>query len=86
MTSFSPVRISFHPFLFHWQQRSFCLVVVVFLVLVFVFWRGCVVFWVVGALFFVSFPFASLYALALSLTGAQRTDSSSASKKKHMVM
>ena len=33
--------------------------------------------------FFVSYvAFASLHALALSLTGAQRTDSSSASKKK----
>ena len=37
--------------------------------------------------FFVSFvAFASLHALALSLTGAQRTDSSSASKKKESTL
>ena len=33
----------------------------------------------------VLFPFAPLHALALSLTGAQRTDSSFASKKKRLV-
>ena len=44
---------------------------------------GCGVSWRGGLFgFFVSFvAFASLHVLALSLTGAQRTDSSSASKK-----
>ena len=60
-------------------------------VVVVVFWFGfcvwclfglCVCFPVFGCLVCFLFPFASLHALALSLTGAQRTDSSSASKKK----
>ena len=80
-------HISSHPFhLFHSLQRAllgcgvsgvFCFVLLfclVFSVGLFV----CLP--VFGFLFL--FPFASLHALALSLTGAQRTDSSSASKKK----
>ena len=43
---------------------------------------GCCLGLVCSRFFCFLFPFASLHALALSLTGAQRTDSSSASKKK----
>ena len=54
--------------------------------MVVVFWL-CWVFWLVfwfllGLAWFPCFAFAALHAFALSLTGAQRTDSSPASKKK----
>ena len=81
-----PVRISFHPFhLFHFQQRIFLLGCGVSGVCCFSFLvclGRCLGLVCSRFLFCFLFPFASLHALALSLTGAQRTDSSSASKKK----
>ena len=64
--------------------KGFCLVVV-FLVFVFFFFGLFGLLFGLGlfSVFCFLFPFASLHALALSLTGAQRTDSSSASKKSH---
>ena len=61
--------------------KGFCLVVV-FLVFVFFGLFGLLFGLGLFSVFCFLFPFASLHALALSLTGAQRTDSSSASKKK----
>ena len=60
-----------------------CGVFVVVFLLWFV-WFACLFFFCLCSVSFcvVLFPFAPLHALALSLTGAQRTDSSFASKKK----
>ena len=45
--------------------------------------RFLLVFWfLLGLVWFLRFAFASLHAFVSSLTGAQRTDSSPASKKK----
>ena len=71
------VRTPSHSF--HSLQRL--LVVVVFLVVLF-FFVCLLVFWfLLGLVWFPRFAFASLHAFVPSLTGAQRTDSSPASKK-----
>ena len=64
----------------HLRQRALAFVVFWFFGL-WVF-GVCVVFVLFSVFVLFLVPFASLHALALSLTGAQRTDSSSASKKK----
>ena len=65
----------------HLLQRDLAFVVFWF----FVCGLGVCVVFVLFSVFCFLFPFASWHALALSLTGAQRTDSSSASKKKSKV-